>query len=181
MSKAIVLRVKFPQTFPVIYKTIRMDSGMVVDDALRFIADAVRVPFPGDVGLYLPEDKTFLDNDKTLADFPELAEQVLIMGLSLHHCHILPLSISLILSHWISLTPFFLIILILTPLLLAVDCFALFHIALFSKFFIHFFCFLLLSRSLIHHIITGVRRVQIHQSELKLLLYHFVIAFFGVV
>lgn len=72
MSSALVLRIKFPVTYPIIHKVVRIDSNMVVKEALPFIAESVHVPYSPDIGLYLPDDKLWLDDDKKLSEYPQL-------------------------------------------------------------------------------------------------------------
>mmetsp|Transcript_47731 Transcript_47731/g.120163 ORF Transcript_47731/g.120163 Transcript_47731/m.120163 type:complete len:111 (-) Transcript_47731:495-827(-) len=76
---ALVMRIKFPPTYPLIYKTLRIDSSLTVSEAIKFIHDTLQVPPTGEqIGLYLASDQLWLDNDKTLSSYPELqdAEEV---------------------------------------------------------------------------------------------------------
>ena len=75
MSSALVLRIKFPKTYPVIYKTVRIDSNMTVKDAVPYIAESVHVPYAADIGLYLPDDNLWLDDTKQLGEFPQLTAE----------------------------------------------------------------------------------------------------------
>ena len=74
MASAVVLRVKFPETYPMIYKTIRLNGGVKITEALATIAEQVHVEPTSPVGLYLPEQKLWLDNERTLSEYPQLTE-----------------------------------------------------------------------------------------------------------
>ena len=74
MSTAVVLRIKFPQTYPIIYKTVRLNSTLKVSEALGTIAEQVHVEAAPNAGLFLPEQKMWLDNERTLAEYPQLTE-----------------------------------------------------------------------------------------------------------
>ena len=76
MSKVVTMRIRFPQTYPVIYKTLRIDGEMPVKDAIIFIAEALHMPPEETIGLYLPTAKKWLDADTQLAEFQdEIAEE----------------------------------------------------------------------------------------------------------
>ena len=75
MASALVLRIKFPQTYPIIYKTVRIDSNMSVKDAVPYIAESVHVPYSADIGLFLPDDKMWLDDSKTLSEYSQLTAE----------------------------------------------------------------------------------------------------------
>lgn len=73
---ALVLRIKFPQTYPIIYKTVRLDGNMHVRDALAFIAESLHVQYDVNVGLFLPDNKIWLDDNLKLSDYGQLYEEV---------------------------------------------------------------------------------------------------------
>ena len=76
MSKVVTMRIRFPQTYPVIYKTLRIDGEMPVKDAIIFIAEALHMPPEENINLYLPSAKKWLDPDTQLAEFQdEIAEE----------------------------------------------------------------------------------------------------------
>ena len=76
MSKVVTMRIRFPQTYPVIYKTLRVDGELSVKAAIEFIAEALHMPPEDNIGLYLPTAKKWLDNETQLAEFQdEIAEE----------------------------------------------------------------------------------------------------------
>ena len=75
MATALVLRIKFPQTYPIIYKTVRIDSTMTVKAAVPYIAESVHVPYTPDIGLFLPDDRMWLDDSKTLNEYQQLTAE----------------------------------------------------------------------------------------------------------
>jgi len=77
---ALQLRIKFPQTYPVIYKTLRLDAHLTVRQAINYVNETLRVDAgTTDIGLYLPHQKRWLDDDQPLsseADTLQEAEEV---------------------------------------------------------------------------------------------------------
>ena len=73
---AFVLRIKFPPTYPLIYKTVRVDSELTVEQAITFIGETLHVPAGENIGLYLPQDKQWLEDDRPLKEYPVLEEVV---------------------------------------------------------------------------------------------------------
>lgn len=72
---ALVLRIKFPPTYPLIYKTLRLDENLTVRGAVETIAETLHLPeATSDIGLYIPAETLWLENEKTLADYPSLAD-----------------------------------------------------------------------------------------------------------
>merc|ERR1711916_155527 len=72
---ALVLRIKFPPTYPLIYKTLRLDENLTVRGAVETIAETLHLPEAGaSIGLFIPAEALWLDNEKTLADYPSLAD-----------------------------------------------------------------------------------------------------------
>lgn len=59
---ALVLRIKFPITYPLIYKTLRVDANLSVKEAIRYVAETVNVTslLKGTEGLYVPDEKRWL-------------------------------------------------------------------------------------------------------------------------
>lgn len=75
---ALVLRIKFPLSYPVIYKTLRIDSSLTVRQAIQSVNETLRVNVPVDsIGLYLPHEKRWLDDNQVLSTVPELQEAVI--------------------------------------------------------------------------------------------------------
>jgi len=72
---ALVLRIKFPDTYPLIYKTLRVDASMTVDEAVKYIAETVNVAtlLKGTEGLLDPENG-WLDDSKPLSDYQSLQD-----------------------------------------------------------------------------------------------------------
>lgn len=77
---ALVLRIKFPQSYPVIYKTLRIDSNLTVRQAIASVNETLRVEVKGDIGLYLPQEKRWLADDQPLSSFESLQEAVRAMS-----------------------------------------------------------------------------------------------------
>jgi uncharacterized protein YjcR len=73
---ALVLRIKFPQSYPVIYKTLRIDSNLTVQQAIASVNETLRVDVKGDIGLYLPQEKRWLADDQPLSSFESLQDAV---------------------------------------------------------------------------------------------------------
>mmetsp|Transcript_28960 Transcript_28960/g.49476 ORF Transcript_28960/g.49476 Transcript_28960/m.49476 type:complete len:104 (-) Transcript_28960:159-470(-) len=71
---AFVLRIKFPPTYPLIYKTLRVDSELSVAEAITFIGETLHVPAEDNIGLYLPAEKQWLDADTPLKEYPVLED-----------------------------------------------------------------------------------------------------------
>mmetsp|Transcript_130886 Transcript_130886/g.195024 ORF Transcript_130886/g.195024 Transcript_130886/m.195024 type:complete len:105 (+) Transcript_130886:64-378(+) len=71
---AFVLRIKFPPTYPLIYKTLRVDSELTVAEAIVFIGETLHVPAEDNIGLYLPNDKQWLDAETPLKEYPVLED-----------------------------------------------------------------------------------------------------------
>eukprot|EP01130_Rhizamoeba_saxonica_P005278 TRINITY_DN2120_c0_g1_i1.p1 TRINITY_DN2120_c0_g1~~TRINITY_DN2120_c0_g1_i1.p1 ORF type:complete len:103 (-),score=32.34 TRINITY_DN2120_c0_g1_i1:109-417(-) len=72
---ALVLRIKFPPTYPLIYKTLRVDANLTVKEAVLYIAETVNVTslLKGEEGLY-DENEGWLPVDTPLADFEQLQD-----------------------------------------------------------------------------------------------------------
>ena len=73
---ALVLRIKFPPTYPLIYKTLRIDANLTVTEAITFIGESLNVACGGNIGLYLPDEKRWLDPDTKLSTYENLQEEV---------------------------------------------------------------------------------------------------------
>jgi hypothetical protein len=75
---ALVLRIKFPPTYPLIYKTLRVDSKMTVAEAVKYIATTVNVTqlLVGSEGLYVPDEKRWLDDNQPLSAYESLQDVV---------------------------------------------------------------------------------------------------------
>ena len=72
---ALVLRIKFPPTYPLIYKTLRIDANLTVTEAITFIGESLNVACGGNIGLFLPDEKRWLDPDTKLSLYENLQEE----------------------------------------------------------------------------------------------------------
>ena len=73
---ALVLRIKFPPTYPLIYKTLRIDANLTVAEAVKFIAETLNIPAENQIGLYLPDEKRWLDDNTPLSAYDSLQDVV---------------------------------------------------------------------------------------------------------
>lgn len=71
---ALVLRIKFPPTYPLIYKTLRIDANLTVAQAVKFIAETLNIPNETNIGLYLPDEKRWLDDNSPLSSYDSLQD-----------------------------------------------------------------------------------------------------------
>eukprot|EP01125_Pyxidicula_operculata_P006030 TRINITY_DN2109_c0_g1_i1.p1 TRINITY_DN2109_c0_g1~~TRINITY_DN2109_c0_g1_i1.p1 ORF type:complete len:110 (-),score=13.23 TRINITY_DN2109_c0_g1_i1:160-489(-) len=73
---ALVLRIKFPDTFPLIYKTLRVDANFTTKEAVKFIAETVNCSslLVGSEGLYVPDEKRWLDDNTPLSEYDSLQD-----------------------------------------------------------------------------------------------------------
>eukprot|EP01128_Nolandella_sp_AFSM9_P012074 TRINITY_DN893_c0_g1_i1.p1 TRINITY_DN893_c0_g1~~TRINITY_DN893_c0_g1_i1.p1 ORF type:complete len:109 (+),score=20.87 TRINITY_DN893_c0_g1_i1:137-463(+) len=73
---ALVLRIKFPITYPLIYKTLRVDANFTTKEAVAYIAETVNVVslLTGSEGLYVPDEKRWLDDDTILSEYESLQD-----------------------------------------------------------------------------------------------------------
>jgi len=71
----LVLRVKFPPTYPLIYKTLRVDRNLTVGESVGYIAQTVNVPASPNIGLYVPSQKRWLSDGDQLANFGYLENE----------------------------------------------------------------------------------------------------------
>ncbi|PRP75800.1 hypothetical protein PROFUN_08794 [Planoprotostelium fungivorum] len=71
---ALVLRIKFPPTYPLIYKTLRIDANLTVHEAVLFIAETLNIPNDAGIGLYLPDEKRWLDDNSLLNTYESLQD-----------------------------------------------------------------------------------------------------------
>lgn len=64
--------------YPLIYKTLRVDATFNAKQAVRFIADTVNVTslLVGTEGLYIPDEKRWLDDDTPLSSYESLQDVV---------------------------------------------------------------------------------------------------------
>ena len=80
MTKVFTMRIRFPQTYPVIYKTLRVDGELSVKASIEFIAEALHMPPEEGIGLYLPTAKKWLEESTPLANYQEeIGEEVCIL------------------------------------------------------------------------------------------------------
>lgn len=77
MEQEILLKVKFPANYPIIYKMVKMPREMTVFEAVDFIATKYGLKSwigNGKMGLYENAEHAWLDDNKTLAYyFPDLS------------------------------------------------------------------------------------------------------------
>eukprot|EP01089_Gocevia_fonbrunei_P011918 TRINITY_DN266_c0_g1_i1.p1 TRINITY_DN266_c0_g1~~TRINITY_DN266_c0_g1_i1.p1 ORF type:complete len:104 (-),score=20.95 TRINITY_DN266_c0_g1_i1:163-474(-) len=71
---ALVMRIKFPPSYPLIYKTLRIDSKLTTQEAISFISETLNVPVDGYAGLYIPQERFWLDDNTPLSEYPQLQE-----------------------------------------------------------------------------------------------------------
>eukprot|EP00727_Mastigamoeba_balamuthi_P010648 m51a1_g6205 hypothetical protein (102) ;mRNA; f:139223-139528 len=74
MANVLVLRVKFPQSYPIIYKTVRLGGEVLVRDALSTIATQCHVDHITDAShccLYLPPTGTVLEDERPLGHYTD--------------------------------------------------------------------------------------------------------------
>jgi len=71
---ALVMRIKFPPTYPLIYKTLRIDSNLTVVQAISYISETLNVSAGENIGLYLPQEKRWLDDSSPLSSYPQLQD-----------------------------------------------------------------------------------------------------------
>ncbi|KAH3764612.1 bifunctional metallophosphatase/5'-nucleotidase [Pelomyxa schiedti] len=76
MANSLVLRIKFPQTYPLIHKVVRIDSNLTVKDSVTFIGESLRVPYKNNnIGLYLPDEKVWLKDDDRIGSYTDIQDQ----------------------------------------------------------------------------------------------------------
>jgi hypothetical protein len=73
---ALVLRIKFPPTYPLIFKTLRIDANLSVGESVKFIAETLHIPPEPNMGLYLPDEKRWLDDNTPLSAYDSLQDVV---------------------------------------------------------------------------------------------------------
>jgi len=74
-----IVRVKFPETYPLVFKTLRVDPNFKTSEAIRFIVDSVNCTeyLQGTESLFIPEKHMFLDDNTPLYEYSlEQAEVV---------------------------------------------------------------------------------------------------------
>ncbi|ELP93096.1 hypothetical protein EIN_053410 [Entamoeba invadens IP1] len=71
MSRVVTMRIKFPISFPIIYKTLRVDGDMSVKDSVQFIAGQLHMLPEDGIGLYLPTAKKWLDDESLLETYQD--------------------------------------------------------------------------------------------------------------
>ncbi|EGC29115.1 hypothetical protein DICPUDRAFT_93203 [Dictyostelium purpureum] len=65
------VRVKFPSDYPVIYKTIRLDNSLTVQEAILAIGEAINVTPSSDLGLFLPDEAKCLADTSLLSSYEQ--------------------------------------------------------------------------------------------------------------
>jgi len=71
---ALVLRIKFPPTYPLIYKTLRIDANLTVTEAVAVISETLNIPAESHIGLYLPDERRWLDDNAPLSSYDSLQD-----------------------------------------------------------------------------------------------------------
>eukprot|EP01117_Protostelium_nocturnum_P001337 TRINITY_DN11644_c0_g1_i1.p1 TRINITY_DN11644_c0_g1~~TRINITY_DN11644_c0_g1_i1.p1 ORF type:complete len:107 (-),score=25.28 TRINITY_DN11644_c0_g1_i1:156-476(-) len=71
---ALVLRIKFPPTYPLIYKTLRIDANLTVKEAVIYIAETLNIPKENGIGLFLPDEKRWLEDNTPLSNYDSLQD-----------------------------------------------------------------------------------------------------------
>eukprot|EP01094_Clydonella_sp_ATCC50884_P028713 TRINITY_DN8702_c0_g1_i3.p3 TRINITY_DN8702_c0_g1~~TRINITY_DN8702_c0_g1_i3.p3 ORF type:complete len:104 (+),score=14.65 TRINITY_DN8702_c0_g1_i3:232-543(+) len=72
----ITMRIKFPPTYPLIYKTLRVDGTLTVSEAVAYIAETLHVAGGDSIGLYIASLDEWLEEGKPLSDFDFLEDVV---------------------------------------------------------------------------------------------------------
>eukprot|EP01094_Clydonella_sp_ATCC50884_P028711 TRINITY_DN8702_c0_g1_i1.p3 TRINITY_DN8702_c0_g1~~TRINITY_DN8702_c0_g1_i1.p3 ORF type:complete len:107 (+),score=24.33 TRINITY_DN8702_c0_g1_i1:232-552(+) len=70
----ITMRIKFPPTYPLIYKTLRVDGTLTVSEAVAYIAETLHVAGGDSIGLYIASLDEWLEEGKPLSDFDFLED-----------------------------------------------------------------------------------------------------------
>jgi hypothetical protein len=71
---ALVIRIKFPETYPIIYKNMRINGNLTVPAAIEYISAELSVPGGENFGFYLPDRGEWLPEDRPLIEFQEIQE-----------------------------------------------------------------------------------------------------------
>mmetsp|Transcript_21527 Transcript_21527/g.31974 ORF Transcript_21527/g.31974 Transcript_21527/m.31974 type:complete len:98 (+) Transcript_21527:91-384(+) len=71
---ALVIRIKFPETYPIIYKNMRINGNLNVPAAIEYIANELSVPGGDNFGFYLPDRREWLPDNQPLNQIDELQE-----------------------------------------------------------------------------------------------------------
>jgi len=76
LMAALVLRIKFPDTYPLIYRTLRIDANFTAAEAVKFIAETVHCTslLTGTEGLFVPDEKKWLDDNTPLSNYESLSD-----------------------------------------------------------------------------------------------------------
>jgi len=72
----VTMRIKFPPTYPLIYKTIRIDSSLTVAESVAYIAETLHVAGGDSIGFYIPAMDEWLEEGKPLSTFDFLEDVV---------------------------------------------------------------------------------------------------------
>lgn len=71
---ALVIRIKFPETYPIIYKNMRINGNLTVPMAIEYISNELSVPGGANFGFFLPDRQMWVPNDQPLMNFAYLQE-----------------------------------------------------------------------------------------------------------
>eukprot|EP01104_Vermistella_antarctica_P012293 TRINITY_DN3532_c0_g1_i4.p2 TRINITY_DN3532_c0_g1~~TRINITY_DN3532_c0_g1_i4.p2 ORF type:complete len:100 (-),score=16.22 TRINITY_DN3532_c0_g1_i4:223-522(-) len=72
MAGAVMLRIKFPPTYPLIYKTLRIEVSLTTKQAIDFIGTTLAVPITADLGIWFQQENRWLDDNTPLSEYPTL-------------------------------------------------------------------------------------------------------------
>jgi len=56
------------------YKTLRIDANLTVNDAVKFISETLNIPTEKNIGLYLPDERRWLDDNTPLSTYESLQD-----------------------------------------------------------------------------------------------------------
>mmetsp|Transcript_1183 Transcript_1183/g.2834 ORF Transcript_1183/g.2834 Transcript_1183/m.2834 type:complete len:99 (+) Transcript_1183:166-462(+) len=76
MSDILVIRIKFPDDYPIIYKSMKLRGELTVPEAVEYISSELSVPGGEQYGFYLPDQNFWLDNSTPLNEYRERLSNV---------------------------------------------------------------------------------------------------------
>ncbi|ELP84020.1 hypothetical protein EIN_346670 [Entamoeba invadens IP1] len=75
MTKVVTMKLRFPSSYPVIAKILRVDGNLSVKDAIVFIAEAIHMKAEEGIGLYLNGAKKWMDESAQLIEYQEAIQE----------------------------------------------------------------------------------------------------------
>jgi hypothetical protein len=69
MSDILVVRIKFPEDYPIIYKSMKLRGELTVPEAIEYISTELSVPGGEQYGIYIPDQNFWLDNNTPLNEY----------------------------------------------------------------------------------------------------------------